>query len=106
MKELLSRANLIKHGFLNPIVEEALARMPRKKQAAAKATKASLTEKAKGKRPMKESMSARDATLLFASERVEPMARIHRDNMLHTCIHHISFNCIAPVLLCCCYVVT
>lgn len=75
MRELLSRENLIKHGFLNPSIDEARRRMTKKKQAVAKApkapkaprvTKASLQEKARGKLPMKESRPRRDASQMFA----------------------------------------
>ena len=66
VRELLSKANLIKHGFLNPTVDEAPERMIRKKPPADKASKASLAEKARGKRPVKESTSESAATPGFA----------------------------------------
>lgn len=53
----MSKANLIKYGFLNPTVDEAPPRMRRKKPTAAKAIKASLKEKARGKLLMEESMT-------------------------------------------------
>ena len=70
VRELLSKENLIKYGFLNPTTDRAPRRMTKKKQVAAKAprapkvpkvTKASLTEKARGKLPAKESMNYCDA---------------------------------------------
>ena len=62
VRELLSRENLIKHGFLNPAIDEVPRRMVKKKLAVAKAPKASLREKARGKRPMKESRNPCDAS--------------------------------------------
>lgn len=53
MKELLTKKNLIKHGFLNPTVDKAPIRMAKKKQAATKSIKATIREKAKGSAPRK-----------------------------------------------------
>lgn len=62
MRELLSKDNLIKYGFLNPAVDETPKRMARKRPVTARAPKASLKEKARGKRPIKESMDSCDAS--------------------------------------------